>query len=481
MAEADCWKPIIGLEIHLQLETKAKLFAPEANTFNEPPNTMASEISLAEPGALPQINQKAVTDAIRLGLAFRCEIAGKLEFDRKNYFYPDLPKGYQITQYRSPLGRKGYIELKNDKHISLQSLHLEEDSAKSLHQTDSLAALDFNRAGIPLIEIVTSPTIHDESTAVEVIKEITTLSRYLNISRANMEKGGLRCDINISLKDTGTGKSFSRTEIKNLNSHSQIKQALAYEVDRQKKLLEEGKQPAPESRTFDPKHRRTIPMRAKEVSESYRYFPEVDLLPCPIGKAFLEKLKVLLPETPSDKFKRFRAEYALAAQDAAFLTEEPERAAFFESLARFTSAGQATSWIKGPIQKELKKNNLTLKETKLAPEKIKELVEQIENKNITKEAAENKILPVMMNKKDLDIQRFITTQELKPAGKSQEIDTAIEEMMESFPEETIRLKKGETRLIGFFIGQLTKKLYGQADPRIIRKHLLEALEKENNQ
>ncbi len=477
MAKEGLWQPVIGLEIHLRLETKSKIFAPEAMTYNEAPNSFTSEITLAEPGALPGINKKAVDSALKMALMCNCKMAEKLVFDRKSYFYPDLPKGYQITQYRHPLGQGGEVRLSSGEKIALESIHLEEDSAKTTQLSATQSGLDFNRAGMPLIEIVTAPCITNEITASGIIKEIARMAKYLGISQANLEKGSLRCDANVSLTNLRSEQSGMRTEIKNLNSYSQIRLSLAYEINRHKKLLEKGIQPETETRTFDASKNITVPMRHKESAESYRYFPELDLLPVTLHKSYLRHLSALLPERPSEKRMRYNKEYNLSDHTSEFITDTPERADFFEELAKHIPGREAATWIAGPIQAVLKQKNLEIKDTCLRPSEVKKLITQIEKNNITREKAESELLPVIMEEQNINPEKYIEQHNLKPRISTEDINNGIEKVFGQYPEECDRLKKGEKKLLGFFIGQLNKELQNQTDPRIIRKHLMDSLER----
>lgn len=480
MATRECWKPVIGLEIHLQLDVQSKMFSSEPITYNKSPNAITTEVTLAEPGALPAINKEAVDAALKLALSFKSNIAEKLVFDRKNYFYPDLPKGYQITQYRHPLARGGKVTLASGKTIRLDSLHLEEDSAKSTQLTPTESGLDFNRSGIPLIEVVTTPTIHEAEIASTILEEIARTARYLEISKADLEKGSLRCDTNISLKNTKTGTKGDKTEIKNLNSYSQIRQSLNYEITRQRKLLEKGREVVSETRTFDTKKRITLPMREKELSESYRYTPEFDLKPVKIHKNHLEKLEATLPELPSEKEMRFREAYALSSEKAKFLSDNINRAALFENLAGLISEQKAANWLMGPVQQLLNKKHVEISQTPLKPTELAKLIKRVENEEISRENAEQIILPALIEYEKLDIDKFIKEKNLWLKHSEEEIDHLINEVIKNNPAEAKRLKDGEQKLIGFFIGQIMKKAPQQSDPRIIRKRLIQALEQLND-
>ncbi|MCF8231498.1 MAG: Asp-tRNA(Asn)/Glu-tRNA(Gln) amidotransferase subunit GatB [Bacteroidales bacterium] len=479
MVAGNRFSPVIGLEIHLRLETQAKLFAPEAVTFDQQPNTNTSEVTLAEPGALPTVNKKAVDFSLLMALACGCRIAGKLVFDRKNYFYPDLPKGYQITQYREPLGTGGEIVLSSGKRIRLKSLQIEEDSAKSNQLDDSHSGLDFNRAGIPLLEIVTAPEIHDGAIASQAVYEIARIARYLGISHADPEKGSLRCDTNISLKNTDTGFIGNRTEIKNLNSYSLIKQALHYEIERQTQLYKDGNRVNPETLTFDPKSRKTIPMREKEVSESYRYTPEFDLNPIELSEKYIQTLKKSIPELPHEKINRLKKNYDLREDKAQFIADNYSRAVFFEKLAKYSGNQAAATWLAGPVQKILKEYKLSLKDISLTPDRLALLINLVKQGAVSRENAEAIVLPALINNSALDIEKYLKEKNLKIENRQEEIDEAIAKVLKEHPEETERLKDGEDKLAGFFIGQILKKIRVKTDPRTIRKRLFETLQNQN--
>ena len=479
MVAGNRFSPVIGLEIHLRLETQAKLFAPEAVTFDKEPNTNTSEVTLAEPGALPTVNKKAVDFSLLMALAFGCHIADKLVFDRKNYFYPDLPKGYQITQYRQPLGTGGEVVMSSGTRIRLKSLQIEEDSAKSNQLDDHQSGLDFNRAGIPLLEIVTAPEIHDAVIASQAVYEIARIARYLGISHADPEKGSLRCDTNISLRNPETGFIGNRTEIKNLNSYSQIKQALHYEIERQTQLYKDGNRVNPETLTFDPKDRKTVLMREKEVSESYRYTPEFDLNPIVLSEKYIQTLKKSIPELPHEKINRLKKTYELPEEKAQFIIESPSRADFFIKLANHTGSQPATTWLTGPVQKVLKDYKLTVGDISLTPDKLADLINRVNKGEVSRENAEESVLPALINDSSLDIEKYLKEKNLKLELRQEEIDDIIAKVLKEHPDETERLKNGEEKLAGFFIGQILKKISGKTDPRIIRKRLFESLQNQN--
>lgn len=467
--------PVIGLEIHLRLETKSKLFAPEPCSFDEQPNSRTSEVTIAEPGALPTINANAVERALRMAMAFNCQIAPQLVFDRKNYFYPDLPKGYQITQYRYPLGSGGFISIGRDNRISLKSIHLEEDSAKSTQIDNNHTGLDFNRAGMPLLEIVTDPTIHSGETASAIVREIARTARYLEISNAYLEEGSLRCDTNISLQSVSTGKNGKRIEIKNLNSLAHIRQALDYESQRQHKLLVEGKEISSETRTYDAARRQTVIMRSKEESKAYRYTPEFDLSPVTLSQDYIDRLKGELPERPWNKKQRMREQYALPQEKADFLIADKHRAYFFETLSSKTGPRAAWSWLAGPVQKLLNQKNRTFSEIPFEPDKLAALIQSVQSGAVSRENAEQSILPELMENSMLDIAKKISDHRLKADENTDVLEQAITNVLQEHPGELERLKSGEHKLTGFFIGQIVKKVKGKSDPRVIRKRLLETL------
>ncbi|MFZ1800132.1 MAG: Asp-tRNA(Asn)/Glu-tRNA(Gln) amidotransferase subunit GatB [Chitinophagaceae bacterium] len=483
-SDAEKYEAVIGLEIHARLATNTKLFCADMNSFGAAPNTMVSEISLAYPGTLPVINKEAILFAVKMGIACNCNIAGYTFFARKNYFYPDLPKGYQLTQHTSPICSNGYVTIKTEKYtreIFLNRIHLEEDAGKSLHEmNDQYTYLDFNRAGTPLIEIVTEPVLHSAEEAYQFIAEIRRLVQWLEISDGNMEEGSLRCDANISIRPKGSKKLGTKVEVKNLNSLRYVKKAIEIEVLRLIQLAENNEKIVQETRSYDAAANTTFSMRAKEEAEDYRYFPEPDLPPVNISSAFLDKVKKELPELPLAKMKKYITEYMLSEYDAERLCAGKQVADYFEEVIKYSTNYKAiTNWITGPLQQFLNEQKLDFSRNPLAAKKLTEIILLVEENKMNFSVAASKLLPYLAEHTTVDTLKAASTQGWLQVNDTGELENWITIVMESMPEKVKEYRKGKKGLIGLMMGEVKKLSKGKADPSITIKILEEKLNLKN--
>ena len=470
----------MGLEVHAQLLTESKLFAPDPNRFGAAPNGHVGVITLAHPGTLPRLNEKAVELALRFGLATGATISRYTYFDRKNYFYPDLPKGYQTSQDKHPICRGGHIVISDknggEKAIPLHHTHLEEDAGKSIHEGDGPdTRLDFNRAGTPLIEIVTDPSLHSAEEAGALLSEVRRLVRHLGICDGNMEEGSLRCDANISVRPHGSPTLGTKVEIKNMNSVRFLQKAILYEFERQVAALDRGEPIVQETRTFDPATGRTFSMRVKETMNDYRYFPEPDLQPLVISDARLEALRQALPELPRPLAARLQA-LGLPEADALTLTDEPDLRAWFEALL---AAGQpprpAANWLMGPVRAWLNETKKPLAAFPLGPTTLAAVMALVENHTLSHTAATQQLWPALLARPDADPLQLAESLHLTRQGNSDELAALIEAVLAAFPEKVKEYRKGKKGLLGLFVGEVMKKTAGRADPKLINELIIKQL------
>lgn len=475
------WEPVIGLEVHIQLLTKSKIFSSASTAFGALPNTQACAVDLGLPGILPVLNQAAVQMAVKLGLAIEGEIAKHSVFSRKNYFYPDLPKGYQISQYELPIVKNGHLNLYLDagkaKNISIQRAHLEEDAGKSLHEDfQGMTGIDLNRAGVPLLEIVSGPDLRSAEEAVIYLKTLHTLVRYLEICDGNMQEGSFRCDVNVSVRKIGDKILGTRAEIKNLNSFRFIEKAIKYEIDRQIALLEEGGKITQETRLYDSIKNETRPMRSKEEAHDYRYFPDPDLLPLALSEEFINAVRATLPELPEQKAKRFKTHYGLTDYDVKLLTSSKETADYFEQvvLESHCQPKLAANWVMGDLAALLNKENLNITESPISFTQLGNLLTRIEDKTISGKIAKTIFEALWKNGGSVDT--FIERQGLKQLSDANTLENLITEILTAHPQELADYRSGKTKLLGFFVGQVMKASEGKANPgevnEILRKRLL---------
>ena len=477
------YEPVIGIEIHAQLKTKSKAYCGDKNEYGHTPNSLTSPVSLGHPGTLPKFNKKVINHAIRLGVACNCTITREMHFDRKNYFYADLPKGYQITQDKTPIckGGKIKIRLKNnqEKNIELTRIHMEEDSGKSIHDLDPFNTLiDLNRAGVPLLEIVTEPVMKSSEEAYQYVTEIRKLLRYLDICDGNMEEGSMRCDVNISIMKNGSKTFGQRVEIKNLNSIRNVQRSIDYEIVRHANLLENNEKVGVETRTFDAPSGKTNAMRKKEAAHDYRYFPEPDLGPIRIEQNHIDLIKESMPPLPNELFEKFTSKYKLSDYDSLVIIEQKEIAIFFESIVEHTNNFKsAANWVMGNIKSYLNQQAISIDSFKISPKKIAQLIQLIDDNEITHSIASQKVFPEMILNPALNPKEIAEKNNWINLQNEDDLISVILNIFKSNPSETERFKNGERKLTGFFMGQIMKATKGTADPKTTGKLLQELINK----
>ncbi len=484
------YEAVIGLETHCQLNTATKIFSPSSTQFGEPPNTLIDPVCMGLPGTLPVLNQKVLESAVKTGLALNCQIAPYSKFDRKQYFYPDLPKNYQISQYDLPIAEHGWLEIEladketntsTRKRIGITRLHMEEDAGKLVHGgSDRLAGstyslVDYNRAGVPLLEIVSEPDIRSGQEAAEYAQELRRILRYLGVSDGNMQEGSLRCDVNISVRPVGQKEFGTKVEIKNMNSFNAIQRAIEYEIERQIAAIEAGEKLVQETRLWEEGSQRTISMRTKEGSSDYRYFPEPDLGPIEVFPEQLEAWRSQLPELPAQKRHRYEEELGLSAYDARVLTNDRAIAEYFEAaLTAGAPAKQAANWIMGDISAYLNSNTgMAITDLALKPDSLAELISLIEDRTISNAAAKT-ILPELLTQGGSP-KAIVEQKGLGQISDTGALETAIAEVLTENPNELEQYRNGKTKLLGFFVGQVMKKTGGRADPKLTNQLLAKKL------
>ena len=477
---ADNWEAVIGLEIHVQLSTKSKLFSGASTNFGALPNTQACNIDLAMPGVLPVLNEEVLKMAIKLGKALNADINSPTSFARKNYFYPDSPKGYQISQMDKPIVESGYLDIDTEngvKRIGVTRAHLEEDAGKSLHDDfDGQSGIDLNRAGTPLLEIVSEPEINTPQEAVAYLKSIHSIIRYLEISDGNMAEGSMRCDANVSVRKKGDTKLGTRTETKNVNSFRFVEKAIQYEIDRQINELESGNQITQETRLYDSQANTTRPMRSKEFANDYRYFPEPDLLPINLEKEFIEEVMATMPEMPTQKKIRFVSEFNLSEYDADLLAADKDLANFFEAVVKVSNSPKlSANWIMGELSAELNNENLSINESKITSNQLGQLILRIEDGTISGKIAKEIFEKLWSS--DNEVDEIIQGEGLEQVTDDKEIESMIDKVINNNPEQLEQYRSGKDRLFGFFVGQVMKASQGRANPKQVNDILRKKLEK----
>ena len=476
------YRLVIGLEVHVQLQTNSKIFSSDVNSYGDAPNTNISVITLGHPGVLPKLNKKVVDYAIRMGLACGCEINRVNHFDRKNYFYPDLPKGYQITQDRAPICIGGQIGIRladgTRKDIHLNRIHMEEDAGKSSHlASGSDTLVDYNRAGVPLIEMVTEPEISSAEEAAFLLTEIRKIVRYLGICDGNMEQGSMRCDANISIMPVNASQFGKKVEVKNMNSIRNVQRAIRHEFDRQVKQLEAGNPIPSETRTFNDQTGTTAGMRTKEELNDYRYFPEPDLSPLIISDEWLESIRASMPALPEEWYHRFIEKYGLPEYDARILTDDRDMAEYFEQLCGKTNYFKsASNWMMGPVKSYLNEAGSEMSDFPVRTEELAELIEMIEDQQISHSIASREIFPKMLEQTGLSPQAIARENNLLVDSDSQSLLPIIDEILGDLPDKVKAYKNGKKGLIGLFMGELMKKSKGKADPKLANELLRNRLE-----
>jgi aspartyl-tRNA(Asn)/glutamyl-tRNA(Gln) amidotransferase subunit B len=481
MSVYDKYKTVIGLEIHAQLSTKSKAYTSDSTEFGSLPNTNISPISLGHPGTLPRLNKNNIEYAVRLGLSVNSDIRKRNEFARKNYFYADLPKGYQITQDTTPICNGGFITLfpntEKEKKINITRIHLEEDAGKSIHDQDPYSSLiDLNRAGVALVEVVSEPEISTAEEAAEYVSQVRKLVRYLDICDGNMEEGSLRCDANVSVMLKDDTELGERTETKNMNSIRNIKRAIDFEVKRQIDVLEEGGIINMETRSFNAVDGSTFLLRSKEEAHDYRYFPEPDLQPTNVEQDYIEKIRESLPQLPDDLFKHYTQELGLSDYDANIIVEDKAFALYFNELTNLTKNYKAAAnWLIGPIKSHLNKNALTIEDLEfMQPKDVAEIIQLIDDGKISNSLAEQKLFPAKIMTVDCSSDVAIYNNLIQESG-ADAIEGFINQVIEQNPNEVERYRNGEKQLTGFLMGQLMKISQGKADPKKANQLLREKL------
>lgn len=474
----DKYEVVIGLEVHAQLKTKSKIFAPDGTEFGQEPNTQTSPITLGMPGVLPVLNKEVVNMGILTGLALNCQIPERCKFDRKQYFYPDLPKGYQISQYDEPICVNGYLDIAG-KRIGITRAHLEEDAGKLVHAgADGIAGstyslVDLNRAGTPLLEIVSEPDMRSSAEARAYMEELRSIVRYIGVCDGNLEEGSMRCDANISIMPKGSDKFGTRAEIKNVNSFSALQRAIEYEIDRQIEIVEEGGEVVQETRLWDDNTKETRSMRGKEDAHDYRYFPEPDLKPLVISREWVKEIQDKMPELPAQKRARYQG-LGLSEYDANVVVEQMELALFFDKVLELgANAKTAVNFIMGEIAAYLKEEKLELAQTKLTPENLAELISLIEKGTISNNIGKQIIVEMMQTGKAAS--KIVEEKGLSQITDEGAIREMVKKVVDSNPAQVEAYKNGKTNLLGFFVGQIMKETKGRANPKTVNELLMEFL------
>jgi len=472
------FEPVIGLEVHAQLKTKSKIFCSCSTEFGAPPNTHVCPVCLGMPGVLPVLNKKVVDFALRMAIATGCRIAEISRFARKNYFYPDLPKGYQISQYELPIAEFGHIEIDVDgtrKKIGITRIHMEEDAGKLNHDPDRpLSHVDLNRTGVPLIEIVSEPDLRSPEEAGNYLRKLRSILRYIEICDGNMEEGSFRCDANISLRPKGSKALGVRTELKNLNSFKHVEKAIHYEIRRQQAILEEGGEVIQETRLWDPDSGKTHSMRDKEEAHDYRYFPEPDLLPLVIDEEWIRKVKEELPELPDDKTRRFAEQYKLSVDDAERLTSAKELADYFEEcLKTFPEPRPVCNWITGNLLGLLNAIGKSIEQSPVSAEHLGELLKLMKNGVISGKIAKTVFDEMAATGKPA--KQIVEEKGLIQVTDATAIEEVVVKVLESSPKEVEAYRNGKKKLMGFFVGQVMKETRGKANPQLVNELLQKKL------
>jgi aspartyl-tRNA(Asn)/glutamyl-tRNA(Gln) amidotransferase subunit B len=475
------YEVVIGLEVHVQLKTQSKIFCSCSTEFGKPPNANTCPICLGMPGVLPVLNKKVVEYAIKACLATHCEVQLMSRFARKNYFYPDLPKGYQITQFELPIGLNGYINIQTNgtpKKIGLTRIHLEEDAGKSIHGENlgrpGRSYVDFNRTGVPLIEIVSEPDLRSPAEAREYLVQLKAILDYAEVSDVNMEEGSLRCDANVSLRPVGQAEFGTRTELKNINSFKFVQKALEYEIERQAKVLDQGEAMVQETRLYDSTKGVTFSMRSKEEAHDYRYFPEPDLVPTVCDEAWIEAIQQSLPEMPEQKRDRFVSDYGIPEYDAGVLTTSNTLADYFESCVKlFDQPKTISNWIMGDLLREWKNDNKEIDDCPVTPERLTDLLKLIDDGTISGKMAKTVFEDMYQSGKP-------AAEVVKEKGLTQITDESallkmVEDVIAANPGQAADFKSGKDKLMGFFVGQVMKASKGQANPALVNKLIKEKL------
>lgn len=472
---------VSGLEIHVQLNTNTKIFSADSASFGALPNQNISTVSLALPGALPKLNKEVVAKAIRIGLALNCTINQVNHFDRKNYFYADLPKGYQITQDNQPICVNGFLEVQlsdgSTKKIGINRIHLEEDAGKSIHdQDENFSLVDLNRAGVPLIEIVTEPDIRSSEEASVLLSEIRKLVRHLDVSDGNMEEGSLRCDANISIRPQGTTEFGTRCEVKNLNSMRNVRRAMDFEFGRQVEVINNGGRIIQSTLNFDADKGTTSPMRTKEEANDYRYFSDPDLQPIHISDEWLAEIKSLMPALPNEISQQMIAEFGISKADAALFAEDLDLLNYFNAaIAVVKNKKSLINWLIGPIRAVLNEKGITINDFKVNPSQLAEAINLVDDKKITQQIAVQQLLPALELQEDANVTGLAQSLNLLISENVDELSSFIDEVLNKYPQQVEAYKKGKKGVLGLFVGDVMKLAKGKADAKKLNELILEKL------
>jgi aspartyl-tRNA(Asn)/glutamyl-tRNA(Gln) amidotransferase subunit B len=472
------YEAVIGLEVHARLSTNSKLFCADANAYGAAPNENVGVITLAHPGTLPKTNKKAIEYAVMMGVACNCTINQKNYFARKHYFYPDLPKGFQTSQHTVPICAGGFVTIHpstGERNIKLHHIHLEEDAGKSIHELDDeFSYIDYNRAGTPLIEIVTEPDMHSAEEAGLFVTELRKLVRWINICDGNMEEGSLRCDANISLRLKGETKLGTKVEVKNLNSIRNIRKAIEVEIERMTVLLDKGEKVFQQTRSFDASDDTTFAIREKEEANDYRYFPEPDLPPLNLSDIYLNNIKNSLPALPQVLYKKYQSEFGLSEYDAAQLTSEKEIADYFESAIHYTKNYKAiANWINGPIKQLMHEKQIALQ--KIPVNRLAEIVEIVEKGEVSFSNASSKLLPAIIKDDSEAVTALVSRLNIIQTKNTDELKEWVNAVLNKMPEKVNEYKKGKKGLMGLFVGEVKKLSKGKADAKLVTKMFEEEL------
>ena len=482
MSLRDKYEVVIGLEVHAQLLTKTKAYSSDENIYGATPNTKTSVISLGHPGTLPKSNAKVIEYAVRLGIAVGSDIRERNEYARKNYFYADLPKGYQITQDTTPICNGGIITIKdadgNPKDIKITRIHMEEDAGKSIHDLDPFHTLvDLNRAGVPLVEVVSEPDVRSSDEAYQYINEVRKLVRYLDICDGNMEEGSLRCDANISVMLKGATEFGTKVEVKNMNSTRNVKRAIEFEIDRQIELLEEGGTVVHETRNFNAANNTTISMRHKEEANDYRYFPEPDLQAVIVTEEYIAQVKSQLPPLPKELYSKFTTEYGLSDYDTNILIDEKGIALYYNELCSHTkNFKSAANFVNGSVKSYLNENAISISEFSISTKQLATLIRLVDDERISNSVATSKVFPAMLSS-NKTAEEIATENNWVQESDSDALGQYITQVIAKYPEKVVQYKGGKKRLIGLFMGEVMKLSNGQADPKLANQLLKTELEK----
>ena len=482
MRISEKYEAVIGLEVHAQLLTNTKAYSSDENIYGATPNTKTCPVTLGHPGTLPVSNTKVIEYAVKMGIAIGSEIRKRNEYSRKNYFYADLPKGYQITQDTTPICNGGHIEIKDkdgkDKKVRITRIHMEEDAGKSIHDLDPFHTLiDLNRAGVPLIEIVTEPDIRSSEEAYNYIQEVRKLVRYIEICDGNMEEGSLRCDANVSVRIKGEERFGTKVEVKNMNSSSNVKKAIEFEINRQINILEKGEEVVHETRSFNASNGSTISMRHKEEANDYRYFPEPDLQPVLITQEYIKEIKKSLPLLPKQLFLKFTEEFDLSEYDSNILIEEKEIALYFLEVVKYNKNYKSVANIViGPIKAYLNEYVINIKEFNISPKRISDLIKLIDEGKVSNSVATSKIFPKMIDT-DLSAEDIAKNNNWIQDSDTDSLSEFVQEAISKYPDKVEEYKSGKKGLIGLFMGEVMKLSKGKADPKIANQLVKKELEK----